>query len=324
MIPLVSFQCVGQLATGVLILREAKGRAGGWLAGGALIGLSLHVLGAPLTMDHPALVPWGFVVATALELCTALGMLTLHYERARAELVETQRVLEQTRRIEALGKVAGGVAHDFNNMLTVMQGNLELLRMNGGDAAGPKPELDEMESAIRQAARLTSQLLAFGRRAPIQAEAIDVRSVVEGTVDLLRKVIPKEVELTLSATEGSFATEMDRALLEQIVLNLVTNARDAIAGSGHIRVALDRAAAPVPTARLRVEDDGVGIDEAVAGRIFEPFFTTKPLGQGTGLGLATVQGSVTQLGGSIRVESRPGRGTTFEILLPLTVPSAPS
>jgi signal transduction histidine kinase len=323
MVPLVLFQCVGQFATGALILREAKGRAGAWLAGGSLIGLALHVLDAPLTMSHPALVPWGFVVATALELCTALGMLALHYERARAELAETQRVLEQTRRIEALGRVAGGVAHDFNNMLAVMQGNLDLLRM-GASATPARPELDEMQDAIRQASRLTSQLLAFGRRAPIQAETIDLGRVVAGTIELLRKVVPKGVELSFRSGEGSLEASMDRALLEQIVLNLVTNARDAIDGNGHIRVALDRVDTPAPAARLRVEDDGAGMDEAVVSRIFEPFFTTKPEGHGTGLGLASVQGSVTQLGGTIQVASRPGQGTTFEVLLPLARASTAS
>lgn len=316
MVPLVLFQCVGQFATGVLIVRGAKGRAGGWLAGLALIGLSLHVLDAPLTMTHPALVPWGFVVATALELCTALGMLTLHYERARDELLETQRALERTRRIEALGRVAGGVAHDFNNMLTVMQGNLDLLRMGRADG-GSTEELDEMQSAIRQATRLVAQLLAFGRRAPVQAEPIDVGHVVEGTVDLLRKIIPKGIDVAFRADGGPFEASLDRALLEQIVLNLVTNARDAITTSGHITVTLDRAASREAMARLRVEDDGAGMDEHVLARLFEPFFTTKEVGRGTGLGLATVQGSVTQLGGRIQVDSQPGRGTKFEVFLPL-------
>ena len=173
-----------------------------------------------------------------------------------------------------------------------------------------------MQEAIERASRLTKQLLAFGRRSLLQPHAVDVREVVGSTVDLLRKVIPEDIELRLHSAEGAYVASMDRALLEQIVLNLVTNARDAITGQGCILVEIERREEPSPLLLIRVVDDGVGMDDGVIERVFEPFFSTKPVGRGTGLGLASVQGAVSQLGGQIRVQSQVGGGTTFEISLP--------
>jgi CheY-like chemotaxis protein len=173
-----------------------------------------------------------------------------------------------------------------------------------------------MQEAIEQASRLTKQLLAFGRRSVLHPDAIDVREAVASTVDLLKKVIPENIELRLRSAEGAYVALMDRALLEQIVLNLVTNARDAITGQGCILVEIERRDEPRPLLLIRVVDDGAGMDEGVVGRVFEPFFTTKPAGRGTGLGLASVQGAVSQLGGQVRVQSQVGGGSTFEVSLP--------
>jgi CheY-like chemotaxis protein len=249
-------------------------------------------------------------------------MITLHYEHARGQLLAAWRELAETRRLEALGRVAGGVAHDFNNMLTVMQGHLELLRMELNGAQQVASSLQVMDQAIAQAGRLTAQLLAFGRRSVLQPEHIDVREVIGETLTLLKKVIPSSIQVSYHCAEGSYAASMDRSLLEQIVLNLVTNARDAIAERGHISVQLERTDAESPGLLLCVVDDGRGMDEGVLSHIFEPFFTTKGNGKGTGLGLASVQGAVSQLGGQIHVESRPGLGTRFEVRLPLVVANA--
>ncbi len=322
MVPLVLFQSVGLTSTGVVIIRGGRGRAGGWLCGAALIGLGLHVLDAPFFASRPGLFVWGFVLAIGLQILAALGMLMLYYEHARAELLQTQHQLEQNRRMEALGRVAGGVAHDFNNMLTVMRGQLDLIQFRGAVPPGAKEALEAIEQATERAARLTSQLLAFGGRSMIQQQSIDVRAVVAATLDMLQKVIPANVRLTLRCTEGSYAASVDQSLLEQIVLNLVTNARDAIAGDGSIQVELARTERPQPALRIRVTDDGAGMEEAVVQRAFEPFFTLKAAGHGTGLGLASVQGAVAQLGGEIHVESQLGRGSTFEVVLPWREPVA--
>lgn len=323
MVPLVLFQSIGLSSTGVVIIRGGRGRAGAWLCGGALVGLGLHVLDAPLLTSHPALFLWGFVVAIALQVLAALGMLMLYYEHARAALLEAQRALEAQRRIEALGRIAGGVAHDFNNMLTVMRAHVELIRVQGETAPGTRASLGAMEDAISRAARLTAQLLAFGRRSVIRPRAIDIADVVADTLELLRKLVPERIELQLHRGEGSYVASLDQALLEQIVLNLVTNARDAIDDQGHIVVELERVDVPSSTVVIRVSDDGAGMDEAVKARVFEPFITSKPEGQGTGLGLASVQGAVSQLGGEVRVESEMGRGSTFEVLLPCALTPGP-
>jgi signal transduction histidine kinase len=318
MVPLVIFQAVGQFSTGLLLLRAAPGRFGARLAGAALMLLALHLLDAPLLVERPDWMMWGFVLATCLEVLVGLGMLTLYYEHARAELLEAQRVLAETRRVEALGRVAGGVAHDFNNMLTVIQGNLEFIRRDNSDGRSVLSALDDIQDAIDRASRLTAQLLAFGRRSPVQPVVVDARQVVESTVNLLRKVTREDIALVFRAGEGDYQGLTDRTLLEQIVLNLVTNARDAIRQSGTIVVEVERRSGETGEELwLRVADDGHGIEPELRTHIFDPFFTTKGMGKGTGLGLASVHGAVSQLGGRIRVSSEPGHGTSFEVELPL-------
>lgn len=317
MVPLVLFQSVGVLATGVLLIRNARQRSGAWLSGGSLMLLALHILDAPLLSAHPALLPWGFVVAMGLEVLTALGMIMLYYEHARAQLIETQRVLAETSRTEALGRIAGGVAHDFNNMLTVMQAHADFIGLYKDNPERLDESLKSIDQAVQQASRLTSKLLAFGRRSVIQPEAINIREVIEGTLELLQKVMPADIQLTFVCSEGSYNASMDRALLEQIVLNLVTNARDAIAAPGNITVDLTRQDQPAPQITLRVTDTGCGMDDTLVSKAFEPFFTTKAMNRGTGLGLASVQGAVSQMHGQVRVESQVDKGTTFEVRLPV-------
>jgi signal transduction histidine kinase len=322
MIPLMLFQSVGLFATGVLLVRSERRHTGAWLAGGALVLLALHVLDAPLLARHPYWLQWGFVLATALQLVAALGMLMLYYEQARVRLLATERALEETRRLETLGRIAGGVAHDFNNVLTIVRGHLDLMRLT--QQALANEHLSAIESAVDQAERLTRQLLAFGRRTVLQVETADVQAVIEETLQMLEKVTPKNIKLSFAAKPDDYRARIDRVLLEQIVLNLVTNARDAIDGSGEIHVELGRSESTPPTLMLRVADDGLGMAEETKRQIFDPFFTTKRPGKGTGLGLASVHGAVTQLGGVIEVESQLGRGTRFEVHLPWLLPESNS
>ncbi|HEY6081363.1 MAG TPA: ATP-binding protein, partial [Polyangiaceae bacterium] len=323
MVPLVIFQCVGLLAAGVITLRRMRAQAGALLYGTAMIALAVHLLNAPVLATRPRLFLWGFAVALALEVVAALGMLVLYYDNARARLLEAQLALEHKRRIEALGLVAGGVAHDFNNMLTVMHGHLDLMRSGRAGSPSQSESLSSLEQALEQAGRLTAQLMKFGRSDTTGAPVLDVSEVVESTLELLRKVMPGQIQLRFQSAAGPHLTNGSRALVEQIVLNLVTNARDAIAKAGVISVEVAGDDDSNAEVLLRVADSGAGMAPELLDRIFQPFFSTKGPGKGTGLGLTTVQEAVNQLGGRLHVESRLGTGTTFQVFLPRAARSRP-
>jgi two-component system cell cycle sensor histidine kinase/response regulator CckA len=231
--------------------------------------------------------------------------------------------LRQAQKMEAIGRLAGGVAHDFNNVLTVILGNCELLaaRLDRGSEAGS--QLEEIRVSARRAADLTGKLLAFGRRQMLQPVALDLNRVVAGLESLVRRLLGETMSLELELSERPVWLRADRSQLEQVVLNLATNARDAMARGGRVRIstALEvrgegGEAGGAPFALLRVRDDGAGMNAEVQRRIFDPFFTTKEIGRGTGLGLSTVLGIVEQSGGHVRVESAAGAGSLFEIALP--------
>ncbi len=230
-----------------------------------------------------------------------------------------RRQLAAARRFEALGGLASGVAHDFNNLLTVIIGELELLRLRA--PADADTSLDAIEQAADQAARLTRQLLAFGRGSVFEPVDLELGAVLEDTLLVLRRVIPEHVELVVQRPRALHA-RIDRASMEQLISNLVSNASAAMPAGGRLGVTLS--ATPAERGRvdvaLTVSDDGVGMDEHTRARMFEPFFTTRAMGRGTGLGLATVHGIVTQLGGRLEVESSPGHGTT--ITARLTLPAS--
>ncbi|MDY3561755.1 response regulator [Gemmata sp. JC673] len=238
--------------------------------------------------------------------------------RARYEReAELSRSLHESRRLEALGRLVGGIAHDFNNLLTVILGSGQLVRdlVPAGTAA------DELLRTILQAgergADLTGQLLTFSRRKPIALEPMDLNEVLQEIEKLVRPAVGDGVRVVTDYAPGLPLVRADRGVLTQLVLNLATNARDAMDRSGEL--GLRTRAVMVdgrPVARLVVSDNGCGMDEATKARVFEPFFTTKPVGKGTGLGLATVYGIVNGLGGTIALESAVGQGTTFSIDLP--------
>jgi PAS domain S-box-containing protein len=242
------------------------------------------------------------------------------------DITERRRIeerLQQSQKMEAIGQLAGGVAHDFNNLLTVIGGYTEIARRNIG--AGPGgAELAEVERAAERAARLTRQLLAFSRQQMLDPAALDLGEVATALVPMLRRLIGEDIEIAMLAAPGLPSVLADRSQLEQVILNLAVNARDAMPSGGTLtietRVVDERVA-------LIVTDTGVGMPPETLAHVFEPFFTTKKVGEGTGLGLATVHGIVTQSGGEVRVYSEPDLGSSFKVYLPITgqapVPVAP-
>jgi PAS domain S-box-containing protein len=246
--------------------------------------------------------------------------------------VTAQRALEgelrQAQKMEAIGQLAGGVAHDFNNLLAVITSYSELLRADLDEGDPRRADVAEIHDAAERAAGLTRRLLAFSRRQSVQPKRLDLNDIVAGTEKLLRRVIGEHIELETSLAELPRSIYADAVQIEQIVINLVVNARDAMPEGGTITIATsevvidETTAAQQPTvslgryARLSVTDTGEGMSAETRARLFEPFFTTKPPGKGTGLGLPTVYGIVRQCHGAINVRSAPGAGATFEVLLP--------
>ena len=246
----------------------------------------------------------------------------LEETRLRNERRELEEQFRQSQKLEAVGQLAGGVAHDFNNILTVIQGYATLLEqgtMSNVEAAR------EITFAVDRAAGLSRQLLSLTRKQAMQLRVLDVNTIVEEMTKLLRRSLGEEITLVVEPASKLPLIRADQGMIEQVLLNLALNARDAMPGGGRLTLATSAATiAPkepeepqvAPAVCLRVTDTGIGMPPEVAGRIFEPFFTTKALNKGTGLGLTTVQGIVTQHLGEIRLSSAVGQGTTFEILLP--------
>lgn len=248
--------------------------------------------------------------------------------RDQTEKRRLQEALVHAQRLDAVGRLAGGVAHDFNNLLSVINGYCEILAAHV--AANPQAmrEVAEIHHAGRKAAALTQQLLAFSRRQPFHAKVLNLSGVVRENAAILQRLLGKAGELRLELSAGLANVRTDAAQFQQVILNLVLNARDALGANGYIvvstanrviDVARSRRSPELPRGRyvaLTITDNGSGMDAETKKHLFEPFFTTKPEGKGTGLGLALVYGVVQQSGGFISVQSEVGVGSTFEILLP--------
>ena len=249
-------------------------------------------------------------------------------KRGESERDKLRAQLLQAQKMEAVGRLAGGVAHDFNNMLSVIMGNAELA-MQGLDPSQPLcGSLQEILRAAERSAGLTRQLLAFARRQTIAPKVLDLNDTVEGMLKMLRRLIGEDIDLTWHPEAGLWPVKLDPSQVDQILANLCVNARDAIAGVGEITIDTGRAVfdevtcarhaemLPGEYVMLAVSDNGCGIDKTALQHLFEPFYTTKEIGRGTGLGLATVYGIVKQNGGYIDVYSELGKGTTVKIYLP--------
>ncbi len=273
-----------------------------------------------------------FVSTAAVSLLQARGHeqavrqgVELARQRARIheEHERLSEELERARRMEALGRLAGGVAHDFNNLLLVIQASADFARttINDDDA---RKELEQIDDAAERGALLTRSLLTFARRQVVSVEQVDLVQVARELMPLLTTLVGPSVHIHFSA-DGPAPVRCSVGQIEQVLINLCANSRDAMPDGGRItlricsfeREELDHAdQPPIPKILVEVSDTGEGIPQEIAQRVFEPFFTTKPKGSGTGLGLSTSMGTIEQLGGQLTVESRPGKGCTMRIWLP--------
>ena len=237
--------------------------------------------------------------------------------------------LRHSQKMEAVGELAGGVAHDFNTLLTVISGHVELLADSLGAGHPALPDVADIRAAAERASALTHQLLAFSRKQILQPSALDLNDVIGTLLTMLRRLIGEDVELGFAPASVPLVVTADPTQMEQVIVNLVLNARDAMPDGGHIRIQTERVTLEATRSYERthglpsgqfvvvtVADTGHGIAPEHRSRVFEPFFSTKAVGKGTGLGLSTVFGIVTQSGGHVVLESSPGRGATFRVYLP--------
>jgi signal transduction histidine kinase len=251
-------------------------------------------------------------------------MLREHAARLQEQVEHRTQQFMQAQKMQALGLLAGGIAHDFNNMLTVIFGRAQVLLDRLPNDARARHDADAIGEAAERASALTRQLLAFSRKQLLERHPLDLNTVVVDMAKMLRRLIGEHITVVTALTHTAAWVNVDRGQLEQVILNLAVNARDAMPNGGHLTLATDHIdvhadGGRLPSGRyvgLVVSDTGVGMDAATQERIFEPFYTTKPAGEGTGLGLSTVYGVVEQHGGHISVDSVPGEGTTFRIHLP--------
>ncbi len=284
--------------------------------------------------------------ATVAGACGAYGVARFGTERERlqaeAERERLQNQLHQAQRLESLGQLAGGIAHDFNNLLAVIinyaefiANDLKVPTISNDSRLAMAEDIEEVRRASERAAHLTHQLLAFARREVVQPEVVDINEVVSDIEQLLHRTLGEHIELHSSLAADARSVLIDPGQLEQILVNLAVNARDAMPDGGTLRIDTSNIdideeyvesrpeLSPGHHVRLRVSDSGVGMSPETVLRAFDPFFTTKPPGQGTGLGLATMYGIIQQAGGHSQIYSEPNIGTTFTVLLPATDQTAP-
>jgi signal transduction histidine kinase/CheY-like chemotaxis protein len=276
-------------------------------------------------------------MAVMATMSLALSSAILEHQRGQDTLRRQEEQLRESQKLEAIGRLAGGVAHDFNNLLTVIIGRSQLLL---GRLRDPDPLLRDVlliHKTAERATILTRQLLAFSRKQILQPRVIEVESVVRALAPMLHRLLGEDIDLRIVDGGGSTRIKVDPGQLEQVIVNLAANARDAMPLGGRLTIEVGATEAgygmvdppakllPGSYVTLRIRDSGMGMDETTRARIFEPFFTTKEVGKGTGLGLAMVHGFVHQSDGHIEVASEPGRGTTFSISIPRTeAPAEPT
>jgi signal transduction histidine kinase/CheY-like chemotaxis protein len=283
------------------------------------------------TAAMPGLEPLLILVGGMLLTLLLASYLSLHMSRTArveelvlertAELHASEAQLRQAQRLESVGRLAGGIAHDFNNLLTAIIGGVQLAGLDAPPGSPMAQELQNVRQAADRAATLVRQLLAFSRRQVLHPEPLELNAVILDMRTMLRRLVGERLELAVRLQEGLGRIHADRGQMEQVILNLVLNARDAMPDGGKVTLStanevVEQDGERRQVVRFSVIDTGAGMSEQVRSHIFEPFFSTKEVGKGTGLGLSTVYGIVTQSGGTIDVASEPGKGTRFDIRLP--------
>lgn len=299
--------------------------------------------GTPSGSDAPADETYLRLDGTAVQVETAFAPID-HEGRPAVQVfvrnvtrrAQLEEQLRQSQKIEAVGRLAGGIAHDFNNLMTVVTGYVALTKKRLTDPGLVSKGLEEIGKASHRATRLTQQLIAFSRKQILQPQILDLNHIVSNMDRMLRRLIGEDIELETVLEPRLGKVKADPGQIEQVVVNLTLNARDAMPRGGRLVVEtanVDLAGAepggyhnlPVgPFVQIVFRDNGIGMDEETRSHIFEPYFTTKAIGKGSGLGLATVYGIIRQSGGDVRVASDPGRGSTFTILLPRSTDAEPS
>ena len=235
--------------------------------------------------------------------------------REISERKRLEKELRHAQKLEAIGKLAGGIAHDFNNLLVVILGNAEMLESDLEQLPELQEQVREIKHAGERAAKLTSQLLAFSRRQDLKPAVVDFHDIVNNLGRMIRRLVGEDITMVFERDESDLPVKVDPGQIEQVILNLVTNARDAMGDGGPLTLKTCR---KEQYAVLRVTDSGSGMSDAVLARAMEPFFTTKAVGRGTGLGLSSAYGIVRQSGGEMHLSTTEGSGTTVEILLPIS------
>lgn len=310
---------------GVLLLLLGAMALFGWLWN---IGALITVLPGSIVMK-PNLAIGFLFLGLALSLWTLSFVLNrAEAEKATAEeaLARSEKLLQQSQKMEAIGLLAGGVAHDFNNLLAVINGYSDLLLERGDLPEHDRRSLEQIKQAGSSAATLTRQLLTLSRQQVVEPVVLNINQIVGNLDKMLRRLIKENIQFSFVLDHQLDRVKADPGQIEQIILNLVVNARDAMPNGGTLRIQTKNVEKSAPQAEpgaatsrfvlLEVTDTGTGIDQETQARIFEPFFTTKAVGKGTGLGLATVQSIVKQSNGYIEVQSTLGRGSSFQIYLP--------
>ena len=300
--------------------RAALEQAQSWLKVSSFENRFCHADGTPRWIS------WH--TSTEGDLVFAYGRDVTEEKAQKEALRQAEEQLRQAQKMETLGQLTGGVAHDFNNLLQVISGNLQLLRRDVAGNARAERRVAQAATGVERGAKLASQLLAFGRRQPLEPKVLNVGRLVASTGEMLRRTLGEAMEIETVAPDGSWNTLVDPAQIENAILNLAINARDAMNGGGRLVIAAANVTcppggdrrfpelAPGDYVELSVADTGGGIPPEILPQVFEPFFSTKPLGKGTGLGLSMVYGFVRQSGGHVRIETEMGSGTTVRLTLP--------
>jgi signal transduction histidine kinase len=280
---------------------------------------------------HPAASAWRHRTASGRMIDVELAVHEIQYGGRKAELVVLMDItgrlhledqLRQAQKMVAVGMLAGGAAHDFNNLLAIITSYGQLILNNLAPDDPNRPAAEQIMMAGERAGALTKQLLAFSRRRLQQPKVLDLNVLAASLGTMLQRLIGEEIELRLALLPDLGRVLADPGHIEQVLMNLVVNARDAMPDGGTLTIETANASLePGPSVLLAVSDTGAGMDEATQARLFEPFFTSKSAGKGTGLGLSTVLGIVRQSGGALEVSSAPGRGTTVKVYLPRVDPA---